>query len=332
MGVEAARLALRSAPPRHDPVDRRVRHHGAGVPRQDQRQRHPRRAGAAVVGGCGRHRSASVRSAVGADHRRRRSAAGWPCCPTSAPACPAAPTRPDGGDAAVGAAVRRRRRRDRRDHRRCSDATAEFVDRWRTPGDDHSKQWEERFGEYAYLPLVEQAVDRRAEGAGLTITEIDHVDRHRPARPGRRGGPHGRSAPGPTPLVDDLADVIGNTGAAHPALLLADVLDRAEPGQTIAVVTLADGCRRLAAAHHRRPSPAGAGRAPVGARPDRRDARRPRLRQLPHLARPAPPRAAAPARARPPGRPAVAARATPGSTACSARATRPGSCTCRPPG
>jgi uncharacterized OB-fold protein len=42
-------------------------------------------------------------------------------------------------------------------------------------------------------------------------------------------------------VVDDLAATVGNTGTAHPGLLLADVLDRAEPGQTIVVLTLADG-------------------------------------------------------------------------------------------
>jgi hydroxymethylglutaryl-CoA synthase len=34
---------------------------------------------------------------------------------------------------------------------------------------------------------------------------------------------------------------VGNTGTAHPGLLLAVVLDRAQPGQTIVVLTLADG-------------------------------------------------------------------------------------------
>ena len=43
------------------------------------------------------------------------------------------------------------------------------------PGEATSKQWEERFGEYAYLPLVEQSVTDALKSAGLTITEIDHV-------------------------------------------------------------------------------------------------------------------------------------------------------------
>jgi uncharacterized OB-fold protein len=46
-------------------------------------------------------------------------------------------------------------------------------------------------------------------------------------------------------IVPDLTATIGNTGTAHPGLLLADVLDRAEPGQTIALVMLADGASVL---------------------------------------------------------------------------------------
>jgi hydroxymethylglutaryl-CoA synthase len=46
--------------------------------------------------------------------------------------------------------------------------TAEFTDRWRTPGDSFSRQWEERFGEHAYLPLAEEAVAAALKGAGLT--------------------------------------------------------------------------------------------------------------------------------------------------------------------
>ena len=122
-----------------------------------------------------------------------------------------------------------------------ADATAEFVDRWRVPGEATSKQWEERFGEYAYLPLVEQSVTDALKSAGLTITEIDHVvvtGLHTRAVAAARKAIGAR----PDAIVDDLAGSVGNTGAAHAALLLCDVLDRAKAGDTIAVVTLADGC------------------------------------------------------------------------------------------
>ena len=122
-----------------------------------------------------------------------------------------------------------------------ADVTAEFVDRWRTPGDSHSKQWEERFGEYAYVPLAEQSVADALKAADLTMADVDHVivtGLH------TRAVAAARRAIGASPdtLAPDLTDQIGNTGTAHPALLLADVLDRAAPNQTIAVVTLADGC------------------------------------------------------------------------------------------
>jgi len=42
-------------------------------------------------------------------------------------------------------------------------------------------------------------------------------------------------------IVDDLTAVIGNTGAAHAGILLADALDRAGADEVIAVVSLADG-------------------------------------------------------------------------------------------
>jgi uncharacterized OB-fold protein len=42
-------------------------------------------------------------------------------------------------------------------------------------------------------------------------------------------------------LGDDLTAAIGNPGVAQPGVLLADLLDRAEPGKVIALVVLADG-------------------------------------------------------------------------------------------
>ena len=42
-------------------------------------------------------------------------------------------------------------------------------------------------------------------------------------------------------MAPDLSETVGNTGSAHPWLLLADVLDRAGANETILVVVLADG-------------------------------------------------------------------------------------------
>ena len=54
-------------------------------------------------------------------------------------------------------------------------ATGEFLDRWRLPGEPSSRQWEERFGEHAYAPLVEEAVTAALKAAGIGAGDIDHA-------------------------------------------------------------------------------------------------------------------------------------------------------------
>jgi len=119
--------------------------------------------------------------------------------------------------------------------------TAEFLERWRVPGEPASHQWEERFGEHAYVPLGEAAVTEALKHAGVTAPAI-----HRWII----AGPHARATKrlaasvGATKgtVADDLAAVVGNTGTAHAALLLAQALDAAAADQLIAAVSLADGC------------------------------------------------------------------------------------------
>lgn len=119
-------------------------------------------------------------------------------------------------------------------------ASGEFIDRWRRPGDIASRQWEERFAEFAYAPLVEEAVTAALKSADLAADSIDHAI---VTGPPTRAVNAAKRTTGfrPAAIVDDLAASVGNTGSAHVLLLLADTLDRAEPGQTIAVVQLADG-------------------------------------------------------------------------------------------
>jgi uncharacterized OB-fold protein len=79
------------------------------------------------------------------------------------------------------------------------------------------------------------------KSSGVTVDELEHVV---------LAGLHARAIKAatrslgtrPEALADDLRADVGNTGTAHWALVLADVLDRAAPGQLIAVVSLADGC------------------------------------------------------------------------------------------
>ncbi|HBL08132.1 MAG TPA: hydroxymethylglutaryl-CoA synthase, partial [Acidimicrobiaceae bacterium] len=104
-----------------------------------------------------------------------------------------------------------------------------------------SRTWEERFGEHAYGPLVDQAWAAALADAALSADDIDlAVVTGLHGRATRRAA--GRLG---VSVVDALADTVGNTGSAHPALLLAGALDVAGSDRVIALVVLADGCEVL---------------------------------------------------------------------------------------
>lgn len=118
-------------------------------------------------------------------------------------------------------------------------ATEEFLDRWRTPGEARSKQWEERYGEVRYAEVGERAWTDALKTTGLSADAVDHVV---------VAGPHNRAVAAfarqhgrPDAGAAALAATVGNTGAAHPLLALAAQLEVAAPGTTIALVVLADG-------------------------------------------------------------------------------------------
>ncbi|MEJ5255309.1 MAG: OB-fold domain-containing protein [Acidimicrobiales bacterium] len=155
------------------------------------------------------------------------------------------------------------------EHLGCASATSEFIDRWRTPGENRSKQWEERFGELQYVPLAEQAWNGALKRAEITTADVDLV---------AVTGLHSRAVRATLRtlgvaedrIIDDLSSTVGNSGTAHPGLLLAAALDRAEPGQVIAVLSLADGAdafvfRATDALEARRPARTVAGQVANGA-------------------------------------------------------------------
>ncbi len=118
--------------------------------------------------------------------------------------------------------------------------TAEFLDRWRTPGEADSKVWEERFGQEVYVPLANQAWAEALKSAGVVATDVDHVavvGLHTRAVAAVRTSLGAR----PDALADNRAATVGNLGAAEVGVALADLLERAEPGALLALVVVADG-------------------------------------------------------------------------------------------
>jgi 3-hydroxy-3-methylglutaryl CoA synthase/uncharacterized OB-fold protein len=120
--------------------------------------------------------------------------------------------------------------------------TAEFLDRWREPGEVRTRTWEDRFGVAEYVPLVSRAVDAALGRCELKREQIDFV---------ALSLPHPRAL-GLAQREFEPAQVAASTtagsgyfGAADLGFRLAAVLDVAEPGQRIMVVGVADGADAL---------------------------------------------------------------------------------------
>ena len=105
--------------------------------------------------------------------------------------------------------------------------TAEFLDRWREPTSVHGSQWEERFGVDQYLPLIEEVA--------AEFTPADHVVVASPnLAVAKRAAVRGS--------LSTVLSPIGHAGTADVGLALAAVLDVAEPGESILVISASDGC------------------------------------------------------------------------------------------
>lgn len=119
-------------------------------------------------------------------------------------------------------------------------ATREFLDRWRLPGESRTRGWEERFGEQRAAALAATAWDAALKDAGLTDDQVTTAALSgAQARAG--AGLSKRLGAAGVQVADALGSSVGFTGAAHPGLVLASLLDTAQPGQVVALVSIADG-------------------------------------------------------------------------------------------
>ncbi|MGH3968931.1 MAG: OB-fold domain-containing protein [Mycobacterium sp.] len=113
--------------------------------------------------------------------------------------------------------------------------TAEFLDRWRAPTSVAGEQWEERFGAEHYAALIRTAFDRALDDTELA--GVDHVV---------LVCPNTAIVKKAATLVKGLKTVvtspIGFAGASDATITLCGVLDTADAGETILVISAVDGC------------------------------------------------------------------------------------------
>jgi hydroxymethylglutaryl-CoA synthase len=125
--------------------------------------------------------------------------------------------------------------------------THEFMDRRRAPGEPFATVWEERFGAGVYAELIDAAVRAALADAG-----VERADRVVVTSPHRRAAAAARKRLGvPASWIDEA---VGYAGAADLGLRLADALAAAKAGETVLLVSAADGADALVLGV-RRPSP-----------------------------------------------------------------------------
>jgi uncharacterized OB-fold protein len=123
--------------------------------------------------------------------------------------------------------------------------TADFVDHYRTAESEYDYQWEERWiRDAGYNQIVPPVIARCLDKAGLKPADVAHFCM--PAVLPRVANGVAKAAGLPDAAVrDNLAAVCGETGAAHPLVMLVAALEDAKPGERILVVGFGQGADAL---------------------------------------------------------------------------------------
>lgn len=123
--------------------------------------------------------------------------------------------------------------------------TVDFVDHYRTADSVYDYQWEERWiRDAGYMAIVPPVIGRCLAQAGVSAAEVAHFCM--PATLPRVATMVAKAAGVPDNAVrDNLAAVCGDTGAAHPLVMLVAALEEAKPGDRILVVGFGQGADAL---------------------------------------------------------------------------------------
>ncbi|MDO8674332.1 MAG: OB-fold domain-containing protein [Dehalococcoidia bacterium] len=121
----------------------------------------------------------------------------------------------------------------------------DFVDHYRAAQSQFDHNWEERWiRDEGYAKIVPQAINGLLAKLGMTMADVDKL-----AFPCYLKREHAgiAKAMGATPekVVDNLHEVCGETGVAHPLVMLVSALELAKPGERIVVAGFGQGCEAI---------------------------------------------------------------------------------------
>jgi 3-hydroxy-3-methylglutaryl CoA synthase len=121
----------------------------------------------------------------------------------------------------------------------------DFVDNLRGAWTKYNRMWEERWiRDVGYGKFIPQAVQGLCSKYDISVTDFDKV-----IYPcffgGARKKINGALQLEKEKVQDDLMAAVGDTGTAHPLLMLANALETAEPGDKILLVSYGSGCDAL---------------------------------------------------------------------------------------
>jgi len=121
----------------------------------------------------------------------------------------------------------------------------DFVDHVKGADSRFDRQWEERWiRDVGFGQFIPEAVNGLCEKTGIAITDFTKV-----VYPcyfgGARKSLNKKLGFAPEAVVDNLQASVGDTGTAHPLLMLAGALETAQPGDKVLLVSYGSGCDAL---------------------------------------------------------------------------------------
>jgi len=121
----------------------------------------------------------------------------------------------------------------------------DFMDQWRADGDKFNRMWEDRWiRDQAYTKFIPEAISGLLQKYGLEVGDFAKV-----VYPCIYLREHGAIAKrlqlDPAQIQQEMLTTVGDTGAAHPLMMLVAALEDAKPGDKILVASYGNGSDAL---------------------------------------------------------------------------------------